>query len=178
MSAARCVRVDRGAGVCVQGAVGRRGVLCWRAVLVWRCVHPNSQSAGLSCTACFTYVRHTVYVSANQPRHVCVPPPPRFDLTWGPIEYHRRSLDNLQAAMRKSRKLCAIVLDTLGREVSGGGGGRRLEMAGLGWLKRECVARACDSCPPWRHAPTSPARPQHTTPAPPGHDSAPVPHRG
>jgi pyruvate kinase len=49
----------------------------------------------------------------------------RFDLTWGPIEYHRRSLDNLQTAMKKSRKLCAIVLDTLGREVSvwrGGGG--------------------------------------------------------
>jgi hypothetical protein len=41
----------------------------------------------------------------------------RFDLTWGPIEYHRRSLDNLQTAMRQSRKLCAIVLDTLGREV-------------------------------------------------------------
>lgn len=41
----------------------------------------------------------------------------RFDLTWGPIEYHRRSLDNLQTAMKKSRKLCAIVLDTLGREV-------------------------------------------------------------
>lgn len=41
----------------------------------------------------------------------------RFDLTWGPLEYHRRSLDNLQAAMRKTRKLCAIVLDTLGREV-------------------------------------------------------------
>jgi hypothetical protein len=40
-----------------------------------------------------------------------------FDLTWGPIEYHRRSLDNLQAAMRQSRKLCAIMLDTLGREV-------------------------------------------------------------
>eukprot|EP00775_Hariotina_reticulata_P003154 gene3154-3431_t len=41
----------------------------------------------------------------------------RFDLTWGPIEYHRRSLDNLQTAMRQTRKLCAIVLDTLGREV-------------------------------------------------------------
>ncbi|KAI8472796.1 MAG: pyruvate kinase [Monoraphidium minutum] len=41
----------------------------------------------------------------------------RIDLTWGPIEYHRRSLDNLQEAMRKTRKLCAIMLDTLGREV-------------------------------------------------------------
>ncbi|GBF87464.1 pyruvate kinase [Raphidocelis subcapitata] len=41
----------------------------------------------------------------------------RVDLTWGPIEYHRRSLDNLQEAMRRTRKLCAIMLDTLGREV-------------------------------------------------------------
>lgn len=41
----------------------------------------------------------------------------RIDLTWGPIEYHRRSLDNLQEAMRRTRRLCAVVLDTLGREV-------------------------------------------------------------
>ena len=47
-------------------------------------------------------------------------PPPKknsFDLTWGPLEYHRRSLDNLQEAMRRTRKLCAIVVDTLGREL-------------------------------------------------------------
>ena len=44
----------------------------------------------------------------------------RFDLTWGPIEYHRRSLDNLQTAMKHTRKLCAIMLDTLGREVRHG----------------------------------------------------------
>ncbi|KIY94684.1 hypothetical protein MNEG_13279 [Monoraphidium neglectum] len=41
----------------------------------------------------------------------------RVDLTWGPIEYHRKSLDNLQEAMRLTRRMCAIVLDTLGREV-------------------------------------------------------------
>lgn len=41
----------------------------------------------------------------------------RIDLTWGPIDYHRRSLDNLQEAMRRTRRLCAIMLDTLGREV-------------------------------------------------------------
>jgi len=41
----------------------------------------------------------------------------RIDLTWGPIEYHRRSLENLQEAMKRTRKLCAIMLDTLGREV-------------------------------------------------------------
>jgi hypothetical protein len=89
----------------------------------------------------------------------------RIDLTWGPIDYHRRSLENLQVgregavgssagpwsrgagqaarqsgcrqrrrganqppppgaaarppqeAMRRTRKMCAIMLDTLGREV-------------------------------------------------------------
>jgi len=41
----------------------------------------------------------------------------RIDLTWGPIEYHRRSLDNLHEAMRRTRRLCAVVLDTLGREI-------------------------------------------------------------
>jgi pyruvate kinase len=58
----------------------------------------------------------------------------RFDLTWGPIEYHRRSLDNLQTAMKKSRKLCAIVLDTLGREVgvSAGAGFRSGPRPGIG----------------------------------------------
>lgn len=48
---------------------------------------------------------------------LCVYACTRFDLTWGPIEYHRRSLDNLQTAMKQTRKLCAIMLDTLGREV-------------------------------------------------------------
>ncbi len=41
----------------------------------------------------------------------------RLDLTWGPIEYHKKSLDNLMEAMKRTRKLCAIVIDTLGREV-------------------------------------------------------------
>ena len=36
---------------------------------------------------------------------------------WGTLEFHRRSLRNLQEAMRKTRKLCAIALDTINREV-------------------------------------------------------------
>ncbi|GLC77052.1 hypothetical protein PLESTF_001878200 [Pleodorina starrii] len=41
----------------------------------------------------------------------------RVDLTWGPLEFHRKSLANLQLAMRKSRRLCCTMVDTLGREL-------------------------------------------------------------
>lgn len=41
----------------------------------------------------------------------------RIDLTWAPIEYHRISLQNLQEAMRRTRRLCAVMLDSLGREL-------------------------------------------------------------
>eukprot|EP00887_Chlorella_sp_A99_P003611 scaffold7.g3611.t1 len=41
----------------------------------------------------------------------------RVDLTWAPIEYHRTSLQNLQEAMRRTRRLCAVMVDSLGREL-------------------------------------------------------------
>ncbi len=41
----------------------------------------------------------------------------RVDLTWGPLEFHKKSLDNLQQAVQKSRKFCAVMVDTLGREI-------------------------------------------------------------
>ncbi|KAL3159599.1 hypothetical protein ABBQ38_010011 [Trebouxia sp. C0009 RCD-2024] len=41
----------------------------------------------------------------------------RIDLTWGPVEYHKQSLQNLQEAVKKTRRLCAVLLDTLGREL-------------------------------------------------------------
>ena len=41
----------------------------------------------------------------------------RVDLTYGSTEYHRQSLRNLQEAVRKTRRLCAVVLDTFGREL-------------------------------------------------------------
>ncbi|GIL75743.1 hypothetical protein Vretimale_15284 [Volvox reticuliferus] len=41
----------------------------------------------------------------------------RVDLTWGPLDFHRKSLHNLQLAMRKSRRLCCTMVDTLGREL-------------------------------------------------------------
>lgn len=41
----------------------------------------------------------------------------RVDLTWGTLDYHRQSLSNLTEAMRKTRKLCAVMVDTIGREL-------------------------------------------------------------
>ena len=37
-------------------------------------------------------------------------------LQWGTLDFHARSLANLKTAMRRTRKLCAVILDTLGRE--------------------------------------------------------------
>lgn len=38
-------------------------------------------------------------------------------MQWGSIDFHRRSLENLNEAMRRTRKLCAVMLDTVGREL-------------------------------------------------------------
>ena len=38
-------------------------------------------------------------------------------LQWGPVEYHKESLKNLQEAVKRTRRLCAVLLDTLGREL-------------------------------------------------------------
>lgn len=41
----------------------------------------------------------------------------RVDLTWGPIEYHVQSLKNVAAACKATGKLCAVIVDTVGREL-------------------------------------------------------------
>jgi len=41
----------------------------------------------------------------------------RVDLTWGPLEFHRNSLQHLSEAMRRTRRLCSTVIDTMGREL-------------------------------------------------------------
>ena len=46
-----------------------------------------------------------------------VPPTPDCLLQWGPVEYHKKSLHNLQLAIKQTRRLCAVLLDTLGREL-------------------------------------------------------------
>jgi hypothetical protein len=35
----------------------------------------------------------------------------------GPLDFHRNSLLNLSEAMRRTRRLCATVIDTMGREL-------------------------------------------------------------
>mmetsp|Transcript_32734 Transcript_32734/g.92845 ORF Transcript_32734/g.92845 Transcript_32734/m.92845 type:complete len:644 (-) Transcript_32734:207-2138(-) len=41
----------------------------------------------------------------------------RVDLTWGNVEFHKKSLRNLVEACRLTKRLCAIMVDTLGREI-------------------------------------------------------------
>ena len=36
----------------------------------------------------------------------------------GPIEYHKKSLRNLAAAVKQAKRLCAVILDTVGRELT------------------------------------------------------------
>ncbi|KAL8526233.1 hypothetical protein ACS0TY_015450 [Phlomoides rotata] len=41
----------------------------------------------------------------------------RFDFSWGDAEYHQETLENLRTAIRASKKLCAVMLDTVGPEL-------------------------------------------------------------
>ncbi|KAK6152341.1 hypothetical protein DH2020_014976 [Rehmannia glutinosa] len=41
----------------------------------------------------------------------------RFDVSWGDAEYHQGTLDNLKTAIKSSKKLCAVMLDTVGAEL-------------------------------------------------------------
>ncbi|KAG7027216.1 Pyruvate kinase 1, cytosolic [Cucurbita argyrosperma subsp. argyrosperma] len=41
----------------------------------------------------------------------------RFDFSWGDSEYHQETLENLKAAVKITKKLCAVMLDTVGPEL-------------------------------------------------------------
>ncbi|KAM5559629.1 pyruvate kinase 1, cytosolic [Rosa sericea] len=41
----------------------------------------------------------------------------RFDFSWGDPEYHQETLNNLKAAVKSTKKLCAVMLDTVGPEL-------------------------------------------------------------
>ncbi|KAF2289799.1 hypothetical protein GH714_038679 [Hevea brasiliensis] len=41
----------------------------------------------------------------------------RFDFSWGDSEYHQETLENLKAAVKNTKKLCAVMLDTVGPEL-------------------------------------------------------------
>ena len=38
-------------------------------------------------------------------------------LQWGSLGFHKKSLANLAEAMKRTRKLCAIMVDSVGREL-------------------------------------------------------------
>ena len=57
-------------------------------------------------------------------------PPPLVHLQWGTLDFHKRSLRNLNEAMRKTRKLCAVMLDTVGREITVK---REVQIDEMGW---------------------------------------------
>ncbi|PHU00136.1 hypothetical protein BC332_29923 [Capsicum chinense] len=41
----------------------------------------------------------------------------RFDFSWGDAEFHQETLENLRTAIKRSKKLCAVMLDTGGPEL-------------------------------------------------------------
>ncbi|KAK7284933.1 hypothetical protein RJT34_19687 [Clitoria ternatea] len=41
----------------------------------------------------------------------------RFDFSWGSPEYHQETLENLKSAIKITKKLCAVMLDTVGAEM-------------------------------------------------------------
>ncbi|MBA0615743.1 hypothetical protein Godav_015856 [Gossypium davidsonii] len=41
----------------------------------------------------------------------------RFDFSWHDPEYHQETLENLKAAVKLTKKLCAVMLDTVGPEL-------------------------------------------------------------
>ncbi|EXC25435.1 Pyruvate kinase, cytosolic isozyme [Morus notabilis] len=41
----------------------------------------------------------------------------RIDFSWGDNEYHQETLDNLKTAIKSTKKLCAVMLDTVGPEL-------------------------------------------------------------
>ncbi|KAJ4851570.1 hypothetical protein Tsubulata_034339 [Turnera subulata] len=41
----------------------------------------------------------------------------RFDFSWGDATYHQGTVENLRAAIKSTKKLCAVMLDTVGPEL-------------------------------------------------------------
>jgi len=42
----------------------------------------------------------------------------RVDVSWGDVKYHEKSLQHLQLAMKKTKRMCAVMMDTCGREIT------------------------------------------------------------
>ncbi|WKA01278.1 hypothetical protein VitviT2T_019565 [Vitis vinifera] len=41
----------------------------------------------------------------------------RFDFSWGDAEFHQETVENLKVAVKSTKKLCAVMLDTVGPEL-------------------------------------------------------------
>ncbi|KAL6125567.1 hypothetical protein ACLB2K_073623 [Fragaria x ananassa] len=41
----------------------------------------------------------------------------RFDFSWGDAAFHQETLENLKVAIKRTKKLCAVMLDTVGPEL-------------------------------------------------------------
>lgn len=41
----------------------------------------------------------------------------RFDFSWGDAKFHQETLENLKTAVKSTKKLCAVMLDTVGPEL-------------------------------------------------------------
>ncbi|OWM70273.1 hypothetical protein CDL15_Pgr026123 [Punica granatum] len=41
----------------------------------------------------------------------------RFDFSWGDADFHQETLENLKMAVKSTKKLCAVMLDTVGPEL-------------------------------------------------------------
>ncbi|KAL8551697.1 hypothetical protein ACS0TY_000680 [Phlomoides rotata] len=41
----------------------------------------------------------------------------RFDFSWGDAEFHQETLENLSVAIKRTKKLCAVMLDTIGPDL-------------------------------------------------------------
>lgn len=73
--------------------------------------------AGATCARCDLTVDLLLINSIVHMPGVCKHLSSAVIVQWGPLDFHKQSLANLQKAMHKTRKLCAIIIDTIGREI-------------------------------------------------------------
>ena len=83
-------------------------------------IEPNTQSqstlgSGTKVVVTIGPASHSVEVLTQLLEHgmSCA----RLDLTWGSMQFHKDTLRNLEAAMKATKKLCAVWVDTSGREI-------------------------------------------------------------
>ncbi|KAL8135885.1 hypothetical protein AgCh_010483 [Apium graveolens] len=58
-----------------------------------------------------------MYIHVSCVCFMCVCAVARFDFSWGEPSYHQETLENLKMAVKSTKKLCAVMLDTVGPEL-------------------------------------------------------------